>query len=118
LRHRNDRQQNRRENREDEIAGGPGGRDEHVVAPRVVQVAQVHRHRLRPADQHRASRQRDERKHDRADQIGVHDRVQRDAAQQPRRRIAQAIRRPRMRHFVNRQRKQENDEADENAREV
>jgi len=54
----------------------------------------------------------------RSDRIGMDDRVQRDAAQQPRRRIAQAIRRPRMRHFVYRQRKQENDKADEDAREV
>ena len=104
--------------REHQIARRPGGRHQHVVAPRMPQLAHVDRHRLRPADQRRAGDHRDQRKHHRADRIGVHDRVQRDAAEQPRRRIAEAIGRPRMRHFVHRQRKQQDDEADENLREV
>ena len=81
-------------------------------------VPHVHRHRLRPADERRAADHREQRKQHRADRIGVHDRVERHAAEQPRRRIAQPIGRPRMRHFVHRQREQQHDERDEDLREV
>ena len=62
--------------------------------------------------------QRDQRKQHRADRIGVDERVERDAAEQPRRRIAEAIGRPRVRHFVHGQREQQDDERDEDLREV
>ena len=82
------------------------------------QLADVDRHRLRPADERRAADHRDQRKQHRADRIGVHDRIERDAAEQPRGRIAEPIGRPRMRHLVHGQRKQQNDERDEDLREV
>ena len=65
-----------------------------------------------------AADDREQRKQDRADRIGVHDRVERHAPEQPRRRIAQPIGRPRVRHFVHRQGKQQDDERDEDLREV
>ena len=74
------------------------------------QLRDVDRHRLRPADQRHAADHRDQRKQHRADRIDVHERVERDAAEQPRRRIAQAIGGPRVRRLVHRQRKQQNDE--------
>ena len=51
-------------------------------------------------------------------EIDVHDRIQRHAAEQPRRRIAEPVRRPGVRRFVDRQREQEHDERDEDLREV
>src|SRR5206468_10441818 len=91
---------------------------QHVVAPGTMEVAHVHRYRLGPADQRRAADHRDERKQNRADRIGVHERIERHTAEQARRRIAEAIRRPRVRHFMYRQREQQNDERDEDLRDV
>jgi len=48
----------------------------------------------------------------------VHDRIERHPPEQPRRRIAQAIGRPGMSHFVERQGKQQDRERDENLREL
>ena len=50
--------------------------------------------------------------------IGVHDRVERHAPEEPRGRIAEPIRRPRVRHLVDGQRKQQDDESDRNLGEV
>ena len=75
-------------------------------------------HRLRPADERRAADHRDQRKGDRADRIGVYEWIERDATEEPRRRIAETIRRPRVRHFMNRQREQQNDERDEDLSDV
>ena len=51
-----------------------------------------------------AGRDRNQRKEQRADRVDVHDRVERQPAEQPRRRIAEPVRRPRVRRFVQRQR--------------
>ena len=62
--------------------------------------------------------QRQQRKQHRADRIGVNDRVERHTPEQPRRRVAQAVGRPCMRQFVERQGKQQDRKRDENLREV
>ena len=61
---------------------------------------------------------RDQREQQRADRIDVHDRVQRHASEPPRRVVAELARRPRMRRLVNRQRKHQNQEGDDESREV
>jgi hypothetical protein len=48
----------------------------------------------------------------------VHNRVERDAAEQPRGRVAQAVGRPGVRQFVERQGKQQDRKRDEYLREV
>ena len=78
----------------------------------------VHRHGLRPADERQLAHDRDEREDDRPEQVGVHYGVQRHAAEQARRRIAQPIGRPRMRAFVHGQGKQQNDEGYEDLSDV
>ena len=48
----------------------------------------------------------------------MHERIQRDAAEEPRRGVTEPIGRPRVRHLVHRQRKQQHDERDEDLRDV
>ena len=101
------------------MLAGPGRRDQHVVAPRMPRAGRtftgtgfaqpISGTPLISATSGNS---------DRADRIGVHERVERDAAEQPRRRIAEPIGRPRVRRLVHRQRKQQNDERDEDLREV
>ena len=115
-RHRRDRQNlqsDRDRDREHQVARRTGGRHQDVIAPLVPQPPDVDRHRLRPADQRRVGHHGDDRKDHRADEIRMHQRVERHPAEQPRRRIAQPIGRPRMRAFVHGQGKQQNDESDE-----
>ena len=76
------------------------------------------RHRLRPADDRKAAERREERQQDRPDRVDVDERVQRDASEQPRRRIAEPIGRPRVRRLVNRQREQHDDERDDDGDEI
>ena len=78
----------------------------------------IDRHRLRPANQRHVGQHRDQRKQQRADRIDVHGRVERQPAQLARRRIAEPIRRPRMRRLVHRQRRDQHDELDENLGEI
>ena len=61
---------------------------------------------------------RQQRKHDRADRIDVHGGIQRHPSEQPGRRIAEPVRRPRVRRLVNREGNQENGELDEDPDEV
>ena len=75
--------------RHHEIRRRPGRRHPDHVALRVAQVAEVHRHRLRPAEQEAAAarelrqEQQADRDQHRADRIDVLQRIQRDAAQHP-----------------------------------
>ena len=88
-----------------------------VPAARVV-TPDIDGHGLRPPDERCAGHERDQRKQHRADRIGVHDRVQRDAAEQSRRRVAKAVGGERMGHLVHGQREQQDNEGDEDQREV
>ena len=92
------------DHRQHQVAGRPGRRNQHELLPPVAaQVPDVDRHRLRPADERQVRDHRDQRKQDRADRIDVHGRIERHAAEQSRRRIAQPVRRPRVRRFVHRE---------------
>ena len=85
----------------------------------MAELANVDGHRLRPADQEpQPRRHRHEWKQDRANRIRMHERIQRHAAQQPRRRIAESISGPRVRHLVDRQREQQHDERYEDLADV
>ena len=90
---------------------GPASGDDREVAPRMPQVAHVHRHRLRPAEQrHARAQHRDQRKQDRADPVDVRERIQRQPAEHARGRVAQLVGRPRMRRLVHRQGQDQDDE--------
>ena len=82
------------------------------------QPAHIDRYRLRPADERHVGDQRENRKQNRPNWIGMHDRVERNATEQPRSRIAKPISGPRMRRFVDGEGKQQDDERDENLSEV
>ena len=51
------------DHRQHDVAGRPRRRHHREIAPRVPQVAEVHRHRLGPADQRQAGRDGDQREH-------------------------------------------------------
>src|SRR5262245_19933905 len=78
------------------------------------QLADIDRHRLRPSDQRCPGNHRNQRKQHGADGVRMHQRVQRYAPEQSRGRIAKAIRGPCVRHLVDSQREEQNDERDEN----
>lgn len=76
-----------------EVCGGPGQRNEDIVAARILEVAGVDDDRLRPAEAH-------EKQHDEADGVDMCDRIERQAAHHARRRIAEGVGRARMRIFM------------------
>ena len=98
-----------------QVAGRPGRGDEHVVAPRVPQVPDVHRHRLGPADERHAREHGDQREQH-ACRSGPRARPG-SATRRPSSRavgIAQPVGRPGVRRLVDRQRETStDDEGDE-----
>jgi hypothetical protein len=75
----------------------------------IVQIPGVDRHRFRPSNDRQIRHHRDQRKDDRPDRVDVHGGIERHAAEHPRRRIAEAIGGKRVRRFVHRQGKQQNE---------
>ena len=109
-RHGRDGQQPQRDGgkcRQRKVAGRPRSCDEDIVAPRVPQPSNVDRHRLRPSEQRHVCNERQQREQNRSDQIDVYQRIERDAAERSRGRVAQAVGATRVRSLVNGQRKQE-----------
>ena len=99
--------------RHQQIAGRSGGGDDHeLLTPVPSQVLNADRHWLCPADQRKIGDHRQQRKHDRADRIHVHGGVHRHPSEQPRRRVAELVRRPRVRRLVNREGNHEESELD------
>jgi hypothetical protein len=78
-----------------------------VIHARISQVVGIHRHRFRPANHEPADawgeKNHQQRQHDRANRVNMHDRIERAAALQPRRVVPAFFRRPRMAEFVKRQ---------------
>ena len=105
-------QQQRGGDRLQHVTDRTSGGDDHEIAAWMPQVTEIHRHRLRPPDQRQVADRRNQRQQHGADPVDMDQRIQRDASQHPRGRIAELVGGPRVRGLVNRQRNEEYGEAD------
>jgi hypothetical protein len=101
-----------------EITDRPGRRHDHEIPAMVPEPADVHRHRLRPADDRQPADHRDERQQESSDRIDVDHRVQRHPPQHSGGRIAELIGGPCVRSLVNRERHDYDCESDQASSEV
>ena len=106
------------QNGNQQVARRTGGGHQGIVSPRMSQVSHNHRRGFRPADHRDAANDGEQRKHDRANGINVHERVERHAAEPARGVIAKPAGGPRMRRLVNRQGKDEDEKFNEDRRNI